>query len=275
MSAPWRTWERCESGPVDATHTVLLLPGGMCRARSYEEVMTEPSLAGVRLVAVTMPGHGGTPPPEDFTLEHYARLTSELAADVGADAVVGFSMGANIALEMVASGAFSGPVVLLAPSFSLEDEAMFLRVLNQLAKVLGRLPFAAMLKLVGLAVKDSPVPPERLAVLVEDLRRNDPRAMRQGMRAYLRYLARYGSVAPRLVDAGVPAWVVHGETGDGGVTDAERATLEVSPEIEVITLPGQAFFVPNEQPALVADLTLKALAAAASIPAPESPGRPD
>ena len=55
-------------------------------------------------------------PPEDVSIENYARLTAELAADLGCDVVVGHSMGANVALEMAASGAFSGPLVLLAPS---------------------------------------------------------------------------------------------------------------------------------------------------------------
>jgi pimeloyl-ACP methyl ester carboxylesterase len=99
-------WELRESGPVDADRTVLLLPGGLNRARSYEELMAQPALARVRLVAVTLPGHGGTPPPGDFSIENYARLVAELAVEIEADVVVGFSMGASVALEMVASGAF-------------------------------------------------------------------------------------------------------------------------------------------------------------------------
>ena len=56
------------------------------------------------------------------------------------------------------------------------------------------------------------------------------------------------------------ASVVHGERGDGGVTDDERRTLEASPRIRVITLPGTSFFMPNEEPALVADLVAQGLA---------------
>ena len=62
-------WETVESGPEDAQHTVLLRPGGMCSARSYAEVMAEPSLAQTRLLAVTMPGHAGAPPPADYIVE--------------------------------------------------------------------------------------------------------------------------------------------------------------------------------------------------------------
>ena len=41
----------------------MLLPGGLCTAMFYAELMTEPALADIRLIAVTLPGHGGTMPP--------------------------------------------------------------------------------------------------------------------------------------------------------------------------------------------------------------------
>src|SRR3954454_10133629 len=116
-------WELRTSGPVDAAQTALLLPGGMCSAGSFAELMAEPALAGMRLVAATLPGHAGASPPDDYSIENYARLTSELATTVGADVVVGFSMGASVALEMVVSDAFTGPAVLLGISLSAEDEA--------------------------------------------------------------------------------------------------------------------------------------------------------
>jgi pimeloyl-ACP methyl ester carboxylesterase len=90
-------WELREAGPSDAEHTVLLLPGGMCSAGSYAEVMAEPALAGMRLVAATLPGHAGAPPPQDYSIENYARWAAEVARNVGADVVVGFSMGASVA----------------------------------------------------------------------------------------------------------------------------------------------------------------------------------
>jgi pimeloyl-ACP methyl ester carboxylesterase len=67
-------WEIVESGPKSADHTVLLIPGGLNTSRSYAELMAQPALSGVRMIAVTLPGHGGTPPPEDFSIENYARL---------------------------------------------------------------------------------------------------------------------------------------------------------------------------------------------------------
>ncbi|MER5862695.1 alpha/beta hydrolase [Kitasatospora sp. NPDC002040] len=259
MRAEWTTWDRRESGPDDARRRVLLLPGGMCTAGQYAELMAEPELAGVRLIAVTLPGQGGTPAPSDLGVEHYARLAAECAADLGCDAVVGHSMGATVALEMAGAGLFAGPLVLLAPSFSRADEALALRVIDRLGRVLGHLPVAMVLRLADAAVKGSPLPPERRAALVADLRRNDPRTARRAFHGYLRYLDRHGSVAPRLCRAGVPAWVVHGESGDGGMTDGERRLLAGCPGITLVTIPGPSFFTPNEEPALVASLTVRAL----------------
>src|SRR3954469_14897888 len=158
-------WEIVETGPRHAERTVLLLPGGMCSARSYAEVMAEPALAGTRLVAVTMPGHTGQPPPEDYSPESYASFTAELATNERADVVVGFSMGATVAYEMVVSGAFTGPVVLLGVSLSKADEPGFFRAIIRLSSILGTLPMAVLKKGAGSMVKKAPVPPERQAEL--------------------------------------------------------------------------------------------------------------
>src|SRR3954447_24396998 len=99
-----KPWDMVEYGPADAEHTVLLLPGGMCSARSYLELSQQPSLSGLRLVAATLPGHAGASSPDDYSHEAYGRITAELAAEKGADVVVGFSMGANVALEMAEKG---------------------------------------------------------------------------------------------------------------------------------------------------------------------------
>jgi pimeloyl-ACP methyl ester carboxylesterase len=254
-------WEMLESGPVGVDRTVLLLPGGMSTARSYAELMAQPSLAGIHLVAVTLPGHGGTPPPEDFSIEHYARRAAELVDSLACDVVVGFSIGAAVAFEMAASGAFAGPVVLLGPSLSSKDEPMFLHAINRLGAVLGRLPSAAMLQMVGMATKRARVSANRRTELLVDFRKNDPRLMRQIFRAYLQYLE-HPAPAARLCDAGVPAWVVHAEKGDGGLTDEERHTLEACPTTTVITIPGTSFFIPNEEPERVANLLVQALARA-------------
>jgi pimeloyl-ACP methyl ester carboxylesterase len=253
-------WETVESGPPGAERTVLLLPGGMCSARSYAEVMAEPALAGTRLVAATMPGHAGAPGPRDFSTEAYARITAELATAVRADVVVGFSMGATVAYEMVVSGAFRGPVVLLGVSLSARDEPLAFRAVIRLGSILGTLPATALKKGAAGMVTHASVPPERQEQLRADFARNDPRDMRRGLQAYLRWLGRDDDPARRLCDAGTSVWVVHAEKGDGGLTAHERAVLEACGHVRVLTVPGRVFFLPNEVPGLVADVIVRALA---------------
>lgn len=245
-------WELREQGPAEAAHTVLLLPGGMCSADSFAEVMAEPALAGLRLVAATLPGHSGAPPPDDYSIENYAHLVSELAQRVGADSVVGFSMGAVVAVELVLSGAFKGPVVLLGVSLSTKDEPWFFRALVRLgAGGLLAKPAASM-------VKRIPASAERQEELRADFRRNVSADAQQSLREYLRWLGRGEGRAKRLCDAEVPAWVVHAEKGDGGLTDEERRTLEACPHVRLVTIPGHVFFMPNEVPGRIADVVVEA-----------------
>jgi pimeloyl-ACP methyl ester carboxylesterase len=259
MSDDWRI---VESGPADAGHTVLLLPGGMCSAGSYAEVMAQPALAGTRLVAATMPGHAGAPPLDDYSHATYARHTAELVKKVGADVVVGFSMGACIAVEMLISGLFTGPTVLLGVSMSPEDEPAFFRAIVRSTAVLGNLPMKVLAAGASSMVKRVPVPAERQAELRDDFRRNNPRDMRLGLRAYLHWLNEGDGRAGRLCRAGVPVWVVHAEKGDGGLTDDERRTLEACPNAHLVTIPGAVFFLPNEVPERIAEVIGLALAAA-------------
>jgi pimeloyl-ACP methyl ester carboxylesterase len=252
-------WEMVESGPPDAQHTALLLPGGMCSARSYAEVMAEPALAGTRLVAVTLPGQAGAPPPDDFSPESFAVSTAGLAKSAGVDVVVGFSMGAVVAYEMVVSGAFAGPVVLLGVSLSAPDEPGFFRAIIRLCSVLGTLPMAVLRKGATSMVKHVPLPAERQTELKDDFVRNDTGHMREGLRAYLRWLHRDDDPARRLCEADVPVWVVHGEKGDGALTEHERALLKACPRVQVVTIPGKVFFLPNEVPAAVAAVIVQAL----------------
>lgn len=254
-------WELFESGPGDAEHTVLLLPGGMCSARSYLEVTQQPSLSTLRLVAATMPGHAGAPSPDDYSHEAYGRMTADLVAEKGADVVVGFSMGANVALEMAEKGLFTGPTVLLGISLSLPDESAFFINVIRLSRVLGDVPLALMKRAAGSMVKGIPVPPERQAELVADFRRTTTRDMRLGLREYLTWLKSGRDHAAMLCRSGVPTWVVHAEKGDGGLTDSERRTLEACSTVEIVTIPGSVFFLPNEVPDRIASVINDAVAA--------------
>jgi len=263
VSAPAREhlgWILRESGPDGADHTVLLLPGALCTSAFYDDLLAEPSMrdASIRFVATTLPGFGGTPAPDDLSTESYARQASELSAELGCDLVVGHSLGANVALEMVGSGSFSGPVILISPSFSRRDESRFPRALDRLSVVLGHLPYSLMLKLIGPAMKSS-LPSHRRDALIAELKKNDPRFLRRQTRLYLEYLDRHRTLAPRLCDSSVRAWVVFGGHGDVGLADEERDVLEKCPTVTLVIIPDAGHFTLNEKPAEIAKLVQAAL----------------
>jgi pimeloyl-ACP methyl ester carboxylesterase len=81
-SAPFYLWQLHASGPPDAEHTVLLLPGALCTAAFFEDLMAEQSLSGesIRLVATTIPGFGRTAAPADLSMERYATLVAGMIA---------------------------------------------------------------------------------------------------------------------------------------------------------------------------------------------------
>jgi pimeloyl-ACP methyl ester carboxylesterase len=91
------------------------------------------------------------------------------------------------------------------------------------------------------------------------MRRNDPRFLRRENRRYVEYLGRQPSVAPRLCEAGVRAWLVFGERRDVGLADEERALLERCPAVSIVTIPGAGHFTLNERPDLVARVVAEAL----------------
>jgi pimeloyl-ACP methyl ester carboxylesterase len=253
-------WELLEAGPVEARCTALLLPGALCSAASYEEVMAEPVLGGIRIVAVTLPGHAGAPPLDDCSIENNARVTAELARRIGADVVVGYSMGGSIAIEMVASGGFSGPLVLLGVSLSSQDEAATFRGLVHLGTVLGSLPSRVLAIGASSMIRRTALSVERKRELRDDFRKNVPKHTMPALREYVRWLHRQERPAERLCQAGVPTWVVHAaEKGDGGLTDDERTTLEACATTHVVTIPGTAFFLPNEASTRVAEVIVEAV----------------
>ncbi|GAA5023286.1 alpha/beta hydrolase [Kitasatospora paranensis] len=261
-TAQFHAWNVRESGPVDAPHRVLLLPGGLCSTAFYEDMMAAPALAGapIRLVAATVPGHAGTVAPKDVSMENYAAITGAFAAEHGCTAVVGHSIGANIALEMVAGGHFSGPVVLLSPTFSRPDESKALAVATALGRVpgLGALAWPAMLWLAPKALADS-IPERRRDALLADLRRNTAPFCRRAMAEYFAYLDRHGSLVPRLCGSGARARVVRGDRDEVGLTDGERAALQACPSVTLDTVPDSGHLVMVEQPETVARLIADAV----------------
>ena len=152
--------------------------------------------------------------------------------------------------------------MLLSPSFSREDESKFPRALDVLSRVLGHLPYAVMLKLIGPAMKSS-LPPHRRDALVAELEKNDPRFLRRQTRRYLEYLDRHGRSPRACANPAFRRWVVFGERDDVGLTDEERSALAGVSERDDRRDPERGHFALNQEPGQIAELVLEALSSAA------------
>jgi len=253
-------WERLIVGPLDADRSVLLLPGGACAARSFDLVMAEPALSGVRLVATTLPGMAGAPVSAEVSIPAVARRAGELARENACDVVVGFSYGATVALDMVLSGHFQGPVVLLGLSLTTPDESTFFRYVVRVSQKVGRWPMAILFRLMPLMARSAKTSERHKKDLIEDFKQNRAGDAVRVCGEYLDYIAADRNFAAELAASGSPVWVVHAEEkGDGGLTDAERATLEAAPNVTLVTIPGAVFLIPDEAPQRTAAVIADAL----------------
>ena len=253
-------WERLIVGPLDADRSVLLLPGGANAARSFDLVMAEPALSGVRLVATTLPGMAGAPVSAQVSIPAVARRAGELARENACDVVVGFSYGATIALDMVLSGHFQGPVVLLGLSLTTPDESTFFRCVVRVSQKVGRWPMAILFRLMPLMARSAKTSERHKKDLIEDFKQNRAGDAVRVCGEYLDYIAADRNFAAELAASGSPVWVVHAEEkGDGGLTDAERATLEAAPNVTLVTIPGAVFLIPDEAPQRTAAVIADAL----------------
>ncbi|MET9316062.1 alpha/beta hydrolase [Kribbella sp. NPDC003505] len=252
-------WEILTVGPDDADRAVLLLPGGANAARSFDLVMADQALSGVRLVATTMPGMAGAPLTGDVSVPALARTAGTLAKEQRCDVLVGFSHGATVALETLLSGHFHGPVVLLGISLTTEDEAGFFRAVVRASQRVGSWPMAVLLRLLPLVVRFAKIPEPHKRDLIDDLKQNRAGDSVRVSGPYLDYIAADRDYAAQLAASGSAVWVVHAEKGDGGLTDAERATLDAAADVTLVTIPGAVFLLPDEAPEQTAAVIATAL----------------
>jgi pimeloyl-ACP methyl ester carboxylesterase len=255
-------WELLTAGPADADRSVLLLPGGANAARSFDLVMADPQLSGVRLVATTLPGMAGAPVVDDMSIRALSRRAAELSEEQGCDVVAGFSHGATVALDMVLSGHFQGPTVLLGISLTTEDEAAFFRGIVRASQKVGSWPMATLLRLMPLMARAAKTTKRHKQELIEDFKQNKARDSIVACVEYLDYIAEDRDFAAELAASGTPVWVVHAEKGDGGLTEAERATLRSAANVTLVTIPGSVFLLPDEAPKQTAAAIASALSRA-------------
>lgn len=252
-------------GAGDPRYRVLCLPGGLCTAAFYDDLLATPALAtgGVRAIATTLPGFGGVPFPPGFdaTVEAHPAFAGELARELGCDAVVGHSFGANVAIEMAGGGHFNGHLILLAPTFSPEDEMKGVETVNRIGYVpvlrslITALLFRSFPKMLKGQVPDDSV--DRLAAEMASSNRSD---IRTNLRRSYEHLYKYGTLAGRLCRSGAQAEVVFGEDDEVGLTPAERSALESCATTRLHFVPDCGHMLPNQKPEWVAELIVGAIA---------------
>lgn len=263
------------SGPPSASHTALLLPDILATAPFYDDLMAprRGAARSIRMVAVTLPGFGGTPRLRDDSLEELAALAGNLAAEFAADVIVGHGLGADIAVEVVASGRSTAALLLLSPALSRRDLPRLPRLVSRLGPGLGTLAAAAALRLSAPAARRR-FPADRRAALAAELRRNRPSAVASTCVRWSQYLDQYHSLAPWLCEAGGHTTVVFGEQDSVGTEEAERRRLEECPGVQLVTLAGAGHFMMVEQPdevvRLLVDLVAQTTGGRRSSPLPRS-----
>ena len=259
-------------GADDPHYRVLCLPGGLCTAAFYDDLLAAPALVtgGIRAFATTLPGFGGVPFPPGFdaSVEAHAAFAANLARQLGCDAIVGHSFGANVAIEMAGGGHFDGHLILLAPTFSAEDEVKGLETFNRIGYVpilrslATALLFRSFPKMLKGQVPDDSV--HRLAAEMASSNRSD---IRTTLRRSYEHLYKHGALAGRLCGSGVQAEVVFGEDDEVGLTPVERSALEACPTTRLHFVPDCGHMLANQKPDWVAELIVQTVASSTR-PAP-------
>ena len=255
-------------GADDPRYRVLCLPGGLCTAAFYDDLLATPALAtgGIRAIATTLPGFGGVPFPPGFdaSVEAHAAFAGNLARELGCDAVVGHSFGANVAIEMAAGGHFVGHLILLAPTFSPEDEMKGLEMFNRIGyvPVLRSLVTALLFRSFPKMLKGQ-VPDDRVDRLAAEMASSDRSDIRTNLRRSYEHLYKHGTLAGRLCRSGAQAEVVFGEDDEVGMTPAERSALESCPTTRLHYVPDCGHMLPNQKPEWVAELIVATVATSA------------
>jgi pimeloyl-ACP methyl ester carboxylesterase len=99
---------------------ILMLHGtGSCRA-VFDKQFSSPLARQHRLIAVDLPGHGGSedaPDPAVYSLRGMTQAVTELVAQLGLDRfmILGWSLGGHIAIEMIKHTGLAGLMVCGAP----------------------------------------------------------------------------------------------------------------------------------------------------------------
>ena len=263
-------WQVIESEPAQARHRALLAPGLFCTAAFFSEMLEEGTLdnAGVKALAATPPGFGGNPAPDDFdySIESYAQLYEDFAAEQSIDMIVGHSFSANVCIEIAARGNFKGPLMLLSPSLQAEDEEEDLRQLYEAGKtpVVGSLVWLWLPTSFKKSFKGE-LPEDHYDELIAEMKRNPRHASRMQVNSFFAHVEKHEGLAARLAAAEQPIWLVRGDRDPIQDTDEEIATVEAGPNVTRKTVPDAAHFSITDNPTAVNGLIVEMFQSSADL----------
>ena len=138
------------------------------RKRSVAGVLTGDTLSS------SVVDMAGAPLSDEVSIRAMSRRAGELAKEQGCGLVVGFSHGATVVLDMVLSGHFQGPVVLLGISSTTADEAAFFRGVVRASQKVGSWPNGARCSgwLMPLMARSAKTTDVHKRELIEDFKQN-------------------------------------------------------------------------------------------------------
>jgi pimeloyl-ACP methyl ester carboxylesterase len=257
-------WSLLERVQPNAQNRMLLLPGLFCSAAFYTDVLADPLLeeAGVTAIAADPPGFAGRPVPKgfDYSIEGYAALVEEFAGRESIGLIVGHSLSANICIEVAARHRFRGPLLLLSPSLSADDEEKDTRSLNDASRtpVVRTLVWMTIDRMLRKGMRDR-LPADRRDELLAEMTRNPHAASRAQLIACFDHMAAHGGLAQRLATAQSTVWVGRGDRDEVAISDEERRWLDEGANVELKTIPGAGHFSITDNPHEVSRLAIELL----------------
>jgi 3-oxoadipate enol-lactonase len=205
--------------------------------------------ARYRIVAVDLPGHGGSPlPPGRLTIEGMAREVAALQAGMGEEPahVVGLSLGACVALRMALQAPALVRTLTLVNPFARVQAAgpgdvarLALRLL-----LLGTAPMESVAADVARRLFPWPEQRELYESAVASLAATPRRAYFAAMRALARFDARGQVAAIRL-----PTLIVAGDRDTMVPLAAKAALAGAIPGARLLVIPASGHATPHDQPA--------------------------
>jgi len=121
----------------ESRHVFVFLHGWQSSAQAWSGVMERLSTKGVRLVAIDLPGFGGSPLPKSaWGVGEYSELVKDFSQKLGINKIilVGHSFGGRVAIKLSAANPELVSKLVLVDAAGIKNENLFNKLLVLAAK---------------------------------------------------------------------------------------------------------------------------------------------